>query len=83
MAHQDHIVDKLSTRIGSIIPSYIQEEAPIFEAFLESYFEYLESEIITLDTIKALDGVQLEEGTQIETGAFLLCLLYTSPSPRD
>lgn len=72
MAHQDHIVDKLSTRIGSIIPSYIQEEAPIFEAFLESYFEYLESEIITLDTIKALDGVQLEEGTQIETGAFLL-----------
>jgi len=72
MAHQDHIVDKLSTRIGSIIPSYIQEEAPIFEAFLESYFEYLESEIITLDTIKSLDGVQLEEGTQIETGAFLL-----------
>lgn len=72
MAHQDHIVDKLSTRIGSIIPSYIQEEAPIFEAFLESYFEYLESEIITLDTIKSLDGVQLEEGTQIEKGAFLL-----------
>ena len=72
MAHQDHIVDKLTNRIGSIIPSYIKDEAPIFESFLESYFEYLESEIITLDTVQELDGVQLEEGTQIEKGAFLL-----------
>ena len=72
MAHQDHIVDRLSPRIGSLLPDHIKEEAPIFEAFLESYFEYLESEIITLDTVQELDGVQFEEGTQIATGAFLL-----------
>ena len=62
MAHQDHIVDRLSMRIGSLLPDHIKEEATIFEGVLESYFEYLESEIITLDTVQELDGVQFEEG---------------------
>ena len=66
MAHQDHIVDEIIP-IGSITSLHIKEEAvPIFESFLESYFEYLESEIITLDTVQELDGVQFEEDTQIE-----------------
>ena len=61
MAHQDHIVDRLSTRLSSLLPDYIKDEAPIFESFLEAYFEYLESEIITLDTIQALEGTKFVE----------------------
>tara|TARA_B100001939_G_C16947545_1_gene620935 strand:- start:6514 stop:10278 length:3765 start_codon:yes stop_codon:yes gene_type:complete len=72
MAHQDHIVDRLSTRLSSLLPDYIKDEAPIFESFLEAYFEYLESEIITLDTIQALEGTKFEDGTQIDGGSLLI-----------
>jgi len=65
MAHQDHIVDRLSTRLHSILPDHIREDAPVFESFLEAYFEYLESEIITLEGTQDLSGVELEEGTQL------------------
>ena len=74
MAFENHIVDRLSTRLSSLLPEHIREEAPIFEMFLEAYFEYLESEIIVLSSKGELTGIQLEDGT---------CLLYTSPSPRD
>ena len=74
MAFEKHIVDRLSTRLPSLLPEHIREDAPIFELFLNAYFEYLESEIIVLSSKTELEGVRLEDGT---------CLLYTSPSPRD
>ena len=48
MAFEKHIVDRLSTRLPSLLPEHIREDAPIFELFLNAYFEYLESEIIVL-----------------------------------
>ena len=68
MAHQDHIVDRLSTRLPSLLPEYIREDAPIFESFLSAYFEYLESEIITLEDTLELSGIELEAGTIIGDG---------------
>ena len=41
MAFEKHIVDRLSTRLPSLLPDWIQEEAPVFELFVKSYFEYL------------------------------------------
>ena len=63
MDHQNHVVDKLSTRLSGLLPEYIREDANIFEAFLQSYFEYLESEIIVLESVDELDAIQLEDGT--------------------
>ena len=68
MAHQDHIVDRLSNRLPSILPDHIQEESPVFEQFLSAYFEYLESEIITLEDTLELSGVELEAGTVVGSG---------------
>ena len=56
MAHEKHIVDRLSTRLPSLLPEWIQEEAPIFESFLQAYFEFLESEIIVLVKDKNLES---------------------------
>ena len=68
MAHQDHIVDRLTNRLPSILPEHIREDAPIFEDFLSAYFEYLESEIITLEDTLELSGIELEEGTMVGPG---------------
>ncbi len=68
MAHQDHIVDRLSTRLPSLLPEFIREDAPIFESFLSAYFEYLESEIITLEDTLELSGIELESGTIVGSG---------------
>ena len=40
MAFENHIVDRLSTRLSSLLPEHIKDDAPIFEMFLEAYFEY-------------------------------------------
>tara|TARA_Y100001933_G_scaffold81106_1_gene82357 strand:- start:39250 stop:43221 length:3972 start_codon:yes stop_codon:yes gene_type:complete len=72
MAHQDHIVDRLSNRLPSILPDHIQEESPVFEQFLSAYFEYLESEIITLEDTLELSGVELEAGTVVGSGNLTL-----------
>ena len=58
MAHENHIVDRLSTRLPSLLPEHIQEDAPVFEMFLQAYFEYLESEIIVLSSIKELEAIK-------------------------
>ena len=63
MAFENLIQHKLSHQIKGLLPEYIREEAPIFEQFLKAYFEYLESEIIVLDTQSELDTIGLEDGT--------------------
>ena len=72
MAFENHIVDRLSTRLSSLLPEHIREEAPIFEMFLEAYFEYLESEIIVLSSKGELTGIRLEDGTSETAAAVLL-----------
>ena len=54
-------IDKLSDRISSLVPSFIQEDAPVFEQFLKAYFEFLEAEILTLESQGDLDSIQLED----------------------
>ena len=72
MAFERHIVDRLSTRLPSLLPEHIQEDAPIFAQFLEAYFEYLESEIIVLSSRGELTGIRLEDGTSETAAAVLL-----------
>lgn len=83
MAHQNHVVDKLSTRLSGLLPEYIREDAPIFEAFLQSYFEYLESEIIVLESVDELDAMQLEDGTVEGDTSILLLEDGTDPLESD
>ena len=78
MAFENHIVDRLSTRISGLLPEHIREDSPIFEMFIEAYFEYLESEIITLSSKGDLEGIKLVIFTSesaaavlIETGIFI------------
>jgi len=82
MAFENHIVDRLSTRISSLLPEHIQEDAPIFEMFLEAYFEYLESEIVVLSSKGELTGIRLEDGTS-ETAAAVLIEEGTVSSTPD
>ena len=72
MAFENHIVDRLSTRLSSLLPEHIKDDAPIFEMFLEAYFEYLESEIIVLSSRGELTGIRLEDGTSETAAAVLL-----------
>ena len=72
MSHEKHIVDRLSTRLPSLLPDWIEEEAPIFESFIQAYFEYLESEIIVLESQGELEGVRLEDGTSEKAHSLLL-----------
>ena len=72
MAFEKHIVDRLSTRLPSLLPEHIREDAPIFEMFLNAYFEYLESEIIVLSSKTELEGIRFEDGTSETEAAVLL-----------
>ena len=72
MAFENHIVDRLSTRLSGLLPEHIKDDAPIFEMFLEAYFEYLESEIIVLSSKGELTGIRLEDGTSETAAAVLL-----------
>ena len=81
MAFENHIVDRLSTRLSSLLPEHIKDDAPIFEMFLEAYFEYLESEIIVLSSKGELTGIRLEDGTSETAAAVLLEAGTVSSSP--
>ena len=41
-SHAHNKVDKLSDRITSLVPDFIQDEAPVFEQFLKAYYEFSE-----------------------------------------
>ena len=77
MSNSDFKIEKLSDRLVGLLPDYIQEEAPVFELFLKSYFEYLESEIITLSSESELDGILMEDSL----GSVLVEPQTVRPSP--
>ena len=62
-SHAHNKVDKLSDRITSLVPDFIQDEAPVFEQFLKAYYEFLEAEVLTLSSQGDIDGIQLEDDT--------------------
>ena len=82
MAHENHIVDRLSNPLPSLLPEHIREDAPVFEMFLQAYFEYLESEIIVLSSVKELEGIRLEDGTS-ESAAKILIETGTASAEPD
>ena len=59
---KEYATDSLSSRLPNLLPEYVREESPALEAFIKSYFEYLESEIITLSSQSVLDNLSLEDG---------------------
>ena len=77
MSHEKYITDKLSHRLPSLLPDFVKEEAPVFEQFLRAYFEFLESEILVLETQEDLDGILFEDGD----GSMILEPSTVSPSP--
>jgi len=77
MAHQEYVIDKISHRLPSLLPEHLREESPALEQFLRAYFEFLESEIIVLESQSDLDGVALEDGQ----GSLLLETATVAPSP--
>jgi hypothetical protein len=77
MSHEKLAKDRLSYRLPSLLPEYLREEAPAFEAFLKAYFEFLESEVLVLTSQSDIDGLLLEDGT----GSALFESATVSPSP--
>jgi len=77
MSHQEYISEKLSHRLPSLLPEHLREESPALEQFLRAYFEFLEAEILVLESQSDLDGVALEDGQ----GSLLLETATVSPSP--
>ena len=51
------------------LPSYVREEFPLISEFLKQYYQAQEFQGAPVDLIQNIDRY--------------ICLLYTSPSPRD
>ena len=79
MSHEKYLKDRLSYRIPSLLPEYLRDESPAFEAFLKAYFEFLEAEVLVLESQSAIDCVSLEDGT----GGVLYENATVSPSPDE
>ena len=77
MAKDAFNIDRLSDRISTLVPDFIQEDAPIFEQFLKAYFEFLEAEILVLDSQGELDEILLED----DLGYLLVEPATVHPSP--
>ena len=77
MSHEKYVKERLSHRLPSLLPEYLREEAPAFEAFLKAYFEYLEAEVLVLKSQSDIDGFSFEDGT----GSLLLEKATSHPSP--
>ena len=79
MSHDKYLKDRLSYRIPSLLPEYLRDESPAFEAFLKAYFEFLEAEVLVLESQSEIDSLQLEDGT----GSALYESATVSPSPDE
>ena len=49
---------KISTQIGQQLPDFIRSDAPLFKAFIEGYYEYLEQANNALETSRNLLNYQ-------------------------
>ena len=79
MSHEKYLKDRLSYRIPSLLPEYLRDESPALESFLKAYFEFLEAEVLVLESQSAIDCLALEDGT----GGVLFESATVSPSPDE
>jgi len=77
MSHSEYASNRISQRLSSLLPEHVRDDAPNFVHFLKAYFEFLESEIITLKSQQEIEGIALEDGL----GSVLLEPATVSPSP--
>ena len=61
---------KLSNQIGSQVPEFVIAQHPKFVEFIESYFLFMESAELNLESITSIDNILLE--TETTTSSFLL-----------
>ena len=61
---------KLSTLVGQQLPEYVLADHPKFIEFLESYFLFMESAELNLESITSIDSILLE--TETETESYVL-----------
>ena len=45
---------KISSQIGQQLPDFIRSDAPLFQSFIEGYYEFLESANNVLDASRNL-----------------------------
>jgi len=77
MSHEKYVIDKFSHRVEELLPEFLRDEAPNLVGFVKAYFEFLEAEILTLESQEQLDGTLLEDGS----GSMLLEPATVTPSP--
>ena len=61
---------KLSTLVSQQVPEYVLTDHPQFTEFLSSYFLFMESAELNLDTFTAIDNILLE--TETDTDSYVL-----------
>ena len=61
---------KLSTLVAQQVPEYVLSDHPKFTEFLSSYFLFMESAELNLDTFTAIDNILLE--TETDTDSYVL-----------
>ena len=77
MSHENLIVDKLSHRLPSLLPDFVKADSPALEQFIKAYFEFLEAEILIIESPEEIGDIVLEDGQ----GSMLLEPLTVAPSP--
>ena len=61
---------KLSKLVGQQVPEYVLSDHPKFVEFIESYFLFMESAELNLETITSIDNILLE--TETSTNSYVL-----------
>ena len=60
---------KISSLVGQQVPEYVLSDHPKFVEFIESYFLFMESAELNLESITSIDNILLE--TETTTSSFL------------
>lgn len=69
---------KLSDRLNGLLPEHVREDSPEFVAFLDAYFDFLESDILILENQTDVQTIGLEDG-----GSLLQETETSKPTPQD
>ena len=80
------IVTQVSKMYGVDLVCIIDRNQKQLDIASDRYKKHKENELLCSDSIAALDNVELDiviEATGTPAAGALVCLLYTSPSPRD
>ena len=76
---------------GGHLPS-LPEDGPVWRVLDPNHADGLKAQMKVLNGDIGIDnpgfftrgeGIVIEASATVEAGAYLICLLYTSPSPRD